>query len=1441
MNGYLLRWFGVFISLSSLASATELTRAIRLEDAPAVEAAIKSGKDINTLDGDLLSPLFYAILAGRPEWVKSLLAQGAKPDDEKQRTTPLRAAATKGDAVSAKLLLDAGAKVGTFSIKGKAEHPVFAAIQSGSVEVLTLLLEKVPGHKLDEIFFGSSDPSMEVVMDAVVNRNAEVALFLINHGCVTTYRSQYGNVQDETPILVAAIESGPLFESVVDRLIALGQSPVRRRFAIDSSMLEVPPWDALTAAVRHGDLKRATQFMPEPMDLEQPYRLFLLRYAQNCGNPAMLELVKKRLGGELRPKPGVPAGYTEPPPVDVDVTRVLLPRRAKVPALKAPKAPVTVAVISSPGAENAGESLSALLPSLPGWKVVERGAVEALLREKEYQAPWADGTKDLTGLGDRLAADTLLLVTKVGDKSPALMRLEVVDVRTGLALRRVHVSMEKFNPEEFSKEIAAEVVAARERFAASGGRITAVSVLDIACRTGEVSHGGLPALVGLGLKEEIDNTAGAVAITRNQMQPLMEEKVVAGSGSLWAAAWSLEGGLQMLTEERAKLELRATNLRGGKKVDVAVEGAVSDPRALVRAAWAKLREAAGLLGAAATPDPEAARREAEGLVAEAEWLMACQRPAEAARIADAAFYLGADPQRVIPLRINCHSLALPNAGKQTFWYPEFGQPLLGLRMLARMPEFIEMAEILDRSLAEYPEAFKEDFAKGSNPTYGYSFTSAWSALSRLITYRLSLPEIELTPEEVQSFREFDQVLDRVEARLFALVPGSRHEVQAMSNTVNWLKLVDLSRIPHFRERLVEWIVGFLERGSSDAQDGVYIIEELLNSGGGRLGWSYTIGYKFQSSERRELGKLFLSRLEKSSHPEALFCKARLKMLVTDDRDQPEAIRELLEMALKMVEDGKPPHTLFVGFSKARVTYPYMDYRTVVPFSADSILPELIHHPRLCGEFLNNAPLYFAWIQRRNDLAKGSGQWLRAFVDNFPKPLKRSAPAPIYRSKELLALSYRQTMDSKGLFAWISKVVDLPVDVRQTLQESAASQPDLAPDVRNFGAHGLVPEIRFRNEIQPAKRVTLVERKGASRFVSSPKSMAQNMSAKQLWIGGTTGRFDELPIRVKAPTFEPLLVRYDLDSEKLTEFRPPSAAEPRWNCESQITIADGFCVLQTSWNPIFAAPTKGEKSFGWGKEIKAEDSGGTPLPSVSYEGSVYAIATAPANVGMEDQTNRRLYRLTPGAAPIVLADNGRRPAQSPLDNSRYIFQWVVAQDERVVLLARESEGAVTVNAYASYDPKDGSWKAGGDTGEAAAKGREVYAEQRSRDREFFSLSLSDGSEFSMPHIHVPGQLVFLSKASGEKEQDYFVPIALSVPDDPALRFKIKLQDDVITEDLLTSAECLRSAYIRPVLVAQTDTHLIIAAEFGDYVPFPYLWYISKADIERNLKEQMAKRK
>ena len=68
-------------------------------------------------------------------------------------------------------------------------------------------------------------------------------------------------------------------------------------------------------------------------------------------------------------------------------------------------------------------------------------------------------------------------------------------------------------------------------------------------------------------------------------------------------------------------------------------------------------------------------------------------------------------------------------------------------------------------------------------------------------------------------------------------------------------------------------------------------------------------------------------------------------------------------------------------------------------------------------------------------------------------------------------------------------------------------------------------------------------------------------------------------------------------------------------------------------------------------------------------------------------------------------------------------------------------------------------------------------------------------------------------------------------------EVRMEEEVIAEGVLTAAECLRSAYARPLTVAQTDSHLVVAAQVGNLIPFPYLWYISQSDIDHALKELM----
>lgn len=124
---------------------------------------------------------------------------------------------------------------------------------------------------------------------------------------------------------------------------------------------------------------------------------------------------------------------------------------------------------------------------------------------------------------------------------------------------------------------------------------------------------------------------------------------------------------------------------------------------------------------------------------------------------------------------------------------------------------------------------------------------------------------------------------------------------------------------------------------------------------------------------------------------------------------------------------------------------------------------------------------------------------------------------------------------------------------------------------------------------------------------------------------------------------------------------------------------------------------------------------------------------------------------------------------------------------------------------------------------------------------------------MPSIHQPRQLVFTSKAL---KRDFLVPVSLTVPDDFALRFQVRVLESkngepvtkdgepIVVAEILKAAEIMKSAYVIPFVVTQNDTHLLLSAQLAcrsGMVPFPFLWYIPKLEIERSLMEQIAKAK
>ncbi len=1476
--------------------ATDLTRAIRLEDSAAVERLLNQGKDINGLDAELLSPLYYAAVAGHQGWVKSLLGKGGKPDVAGQSSSPLTAATLNNDVALVKLLLDAGAEipdsdaekagdgVSTNKVDGKTVtfsdgvvvansrvHPAAVAMVAGSVDVLKLMLARKPDLNLDQVYEWSGTtsvyrgvPSTNAyfggIHDAIVNRNFEMARFLIDRGCRIEAPSNLSNVEPLTPAVIAAIEGGELCDPLVDALVARGATWVRRRFQLDPSMLEVEPWDGLTAAARQGNLKRVKQFMPLASTLSAPYRSFLLRYAQNSGSKEVLEFVKVSLGPPFRSEAGIPKGFEDPDALPPTVEPVMIPRRSPKPALKAPKDPVVIAVLSSPGAENAGTSLSSLLSTLPGWTVVDRELVSAALQEKSFSSPWEGGGKDFGAMGDRLAADTLLLVSKSAGSGAAWLRIEVVDVRTGLSLRRFRVPADKFDPKSFTDDIAAEVVSARERFESNGGRIAAISVLEIAGRPGAGPSSSLSSLVRLGLREEIDSTPGAVSIERDQMQPLIEEKTLAGQDSMWSSAWSLQGGVESLQNNRFRIELRAVDLQSGKSLDVSSEAA--DPGALAHEVWQKFIKASGVLSSSASPSTESAQREASQIIKEAEWLMQSDRFAEAVQAVDAAYLLRGSAKELIPMRIRTKTLSLPNASwdpaKKTFLYPESSQPMMGLRMLSKISQFQDLASLLERSLIEAPEILKGDKGNATNPQERYAYFGAWVALQRLVTYRLSLPELELSAEESMAIRDLDGTLDRVEERLFTLLSGSENESGAFRALVLWLKEVDLSRIPSFQARLSGWMERLLAESKVEAPGFASSYGDLLS---GRYSRQRNNGPRFI------LAGKFLQLLEKSNRPFDGIWASEIKVMLSHDRGRAAAIREWISRRVKLSAEGKNLPPQFLRPEELNRWLPMrLKAPSALPSSPDAFLPELVIAPKVVPEFLTAHDLYFSWRSRRQALAAGSKDWLGNFIKAFPKSNNRrfEGVGDLVSRDQLWANSYREVVDPRGLLDLVHRTVSLPEKELGLLRSGIESAPGLAPDVGFFGEKQWIPEIRFKKEVEATRRVALFTGPKGSSTVISLNGLARDEANGDLWFGGLAGKLEsyELSAWSADRSFHPWLVRLAPDSGSLKSFEAPATTDFR-SRDTSLAATKGFCVMSIVGEPLMGARTDQDRVLPIGDELKLSRirSGmGAPRTVAALDGAIYALADVGSPEAMNGEGGDvicRLHKLLPGQEPVVIAEERRLPNLSPLDDPKNRFHELSVRNSKLFLdttKARTQANAngrfmaySELNAGASYDPQSGKWSDVLGEVEVKKQAKAEFDEAWRRERGYFegkggpfmTWTLSDGRVFGVARSHVPGQLVFRGKGEKpEENRDFYVPISLPLGDSPAPYFRLKVFDGKGNErkehsQLITAAEFIRTAYVRPLVLGQTEDALIVTLQCGDSIPLPSVWYLPKVKLEEAL--------
>ncbi|KPM05196.1 ankyrin repeat domain containing protein 16 [Sarcoptes scabiei] len=147
------------------------------------------GADVNQLDSNGSTPLFYAVALGHSDCVRLLIKSGARLDhqDHKGRTAA-HCGASKGQLETLKILEENGANLWIKNSRG--DLPLHDAVKSGRIDLVKWLLDRDPKMINDVNFYGRS-----LIHIAAYNHNLEMCKFLANYdvdmNAVMKIRSQY--------------------------------------------------------------------------------------------------------------------------------------------------------------------------------------------------------------------------------------------------------------------------------------------------------------------------------------------------------------------------------------------------------------------------------------------------------------------------------------------------------------------------------------------------------------------------------------------------------------------------------------------------------------------------------------------------------------------------------------------------------------------------------------------------------------------------------------------------------------------------------------------------------------------------------------------------------------------------------------------------------------------------------------------------------------------------------------------------------------------------------------------------------------------------------------------------------------------------------------------------------------------------------------------------
>ncbi|MFT5905034.1 MAG: ankyrin repeat protein [Cryomorphaceae bacterium] len=1026
INGVWLRKVGKNSPIPvAVNPVTRLHLAIRSGDKVTIKRELDAGADVNVFDEDGLTPLFYASAADDSALVLRLLDQGADPNLSGQSIPPLTAAAMLPSVEIVSTLLSAGAEVRDKPYE-KAEklhrqsnpgffHPVIAAIRAGSLPVLKLLLEQVPDLNIQSLVVATKghtgnimdefpDPSRvypsPFLVDEAMNLNQwELAAYLIEKGCDSVPVPHSRFFKDTHPsmfhypikspkhgeLLVKAVAAGEDGLPVIDALIRRGLSPVfnrkiseilrsvemEKKYPRDpkDSHYRLAPWDALSAAALTENTELVSRFLPLASKINPLDQGRLLSLGLYSENREVTDRIRSKFPDAdiKRWKPDKNSNDASANDDDESL-RLLLPRTTPTPVRKTNSGSQqnVLAVIASPDAAGPGAILSAHASSMKGWSVVDRSEIQASLQESQIAMPWLDGRHSLSEFGDRVAADVLIIVSRIKGKTYGLYRFESVEVATGLEIHRAHYRDDAFDPDKDLQPFLARTVE-ELRLVRNNKRRQAVSLISFTASSELPNSSAIAKRLSSSIRSEIDSTPGFISLNRSQVNRLVEEQTLKGEQSVWGAAHMIEGAVTSTEDNQIKISLRLETFNGSDKFqhDIELTGPVANIPVLAAAAWDKFLVARNTKRSAQKQTHQQSKKEAERLMREAEWMMHIDiNVKEIIPMLEAALALGAPTEKVMALHLDClfrnvkHFNSIARSGADnTTRLADLDNVLVNLPISInysdRMVDSLPKLEKLLQQTGFYFQQIGSDSLAGkfnkSSQQGRYTTNEFWYVIQFLSFCRAAVYTDLLSDQERQSFQKFGMELNQLTKTYF--------EMQVEINKSHSLKYRgDLYRMLRM-DRYV------LERNPEIGKG----LASLVASGES-MEIAFTDNFGYNSNDgKRVLVNALLKKTPEIPKWRRNLLQPEIDFILAPPHDRVKVYRRamrLVAMGLAENRKSKMNGMVFMDMHLKHTLSAFFGVSYSLPLHHGSmVIPDLFHAPRASPDFLMRPGTYLKLLSQ----------------------------------------------------------------------------------------------------------------------------------------------------------------------------------------------------------------------------------------------------------------------------------------------------------------------------------------------------------------------------------------------------------------------------------------------------------------------------------------------